>query len=135
MEPSFNALIAPFKEEPPSEPALPAPVKAAPPPADAPPVVRQPATVDKPAVIVKEERPMPEMKPLVPLPEEWMRALSDADPKSLLPLEGTPVEAATQTEDDGASKIALVVACIVAGGMLGYMCFRSHFYAPAVALE
>jgi hypothetical protein len=139
MEPSFNALIAPFNAAPaappppvpPPPPVLEAP--ATPPPKAAkkspPPITRQMAEIDKP------ERPMPEMKPLVPLPEEWMRSLQEADPKELQPLEppptvGTPMPIPTAL--DTPPNIALVLACILLGGALGYWCFKAS-PAPSMA--
>jgi hypothetical protein len=132
MEPSFNALIAPFAADAPEPPPPPAPPPAesapTPPPNAAkkspPPITRQVAETDE-----KPERPMPEMKPLVPLPEEWMRSLQEADPKELQPLEppavGTPMPYTPATLD-APPNLALVVACILLGGALGYWCFKAH---------
>jgi hypothetical protein len=118
MEPSFNAMITPFSAPEPAapEPAppLPAPQPTAAPepaeiPAEAPKLVRQRA---------QKERPIPELKPLVPLPEEWLRSLAEADPKTLQPL-----EPAAPVIDPN---VGLVVACILIGGVLGFLCYKSR---------
>jgi hypothetical protein len=137
MEPTFNALIAPFAEDAPATPPPPTPPPPPPVPAPAkrspPPITRQVAEVDE-----KPERPMPEMKPLVPLPEEWMRSLREADPKELQPLEppavGTPMPACPAALD-APPNLALVVACILLGGALGYWCFKAHPAGAALPIE
>lgn len=155
MEPTFNTLIAPFAESapppPPNTPELPPEPAPAPQalakhlaetllaqPAEAPPakpeppkLTRQKASVDLPP---KKERPIPDMKPLVPLPEEWMRALEEADPKELQPLE--PLEDCPVLPGGLDPNTVLVIACIVVGGVLGYMCYKSHpAAAPVVSFD
>jgi hypothetical protein len=114
MERSFNAMITPFSaperapapEPPAPEPSAPEPADI---PAEAPKVVRQRA---------QKERPIPELKPLVPLPEEWLRSLAEADPKTLQPL-----EPAAPVIDPN---VGLVIACILIGGILGFLCYKSR---------
>jgi hypothetical protein len=74
--------------------------------------------VDKPP---KKERPIPEMKLLVPLPQEWMRALEGSDPKMLEPLEPVPVPLLPAH----APNVPLVVTCVVVGCLIGYACFKT----------
>jgi hypothetical protein len=130
MEPSFNAMITPFSAPP--EPA-PAPPEPAPPPPVAPPPAPEPADVipaEAPKVVrqrAEKERPIPELKPLVPLPEEWLRSLAEADPKTLQPLEpAAPVIDAN---------VGLVVACILIGGVLGFLCYKSRASVLVEVLE
>lgn len=153
MEPTFNTLIAPF-----AEPALPAPppptpetpsaepapapeslvkhlteLLMEPPPNPQPPkLTRQNASVDP--LPPKKERPIPDMKPLVPLPKEWLRALEEADAKELQPLE-TEYQEECCVPGGLDPNTVLVLACIVVGGVLGYMCYKSHPTAAVVAIE
>jgi hypothetical protein len=66
----------------------------------------------------QKERPIPELKPLVPLPEEWLRSLAQADPKTLQALE--PAAPAPDPY------VGLVIACISIGGVLGFLCYKSR---------
>eukprot|EP00962_Isochrysis_galbana_P058319 scaffold31312_cov79-Isochrysis_galbana.AAC.1 len=133
MEPTFNTLIAPFAEPAPPPPPTPEPPPAEPAPApeslvkhltellteppansEPPKLTRQNASVDPPPP--KKERPIPEMQPLVPLPKEWMRALEEADPKELQPLEAEYQEECCVPGGLDPNTV-LVIACIVVGGV------------------
>jgi hypothetical protein len=68
--------------------------------------------------LAQKERPILELKPLVPLPEEWLRSLAEADPKML-----QPNEPPAPVIDPN---VGLVIACVLTGGVLGFLCYKSR---------
>lgn len=96
-----------------------------------PPPPEEPAPVPLP--VDKKDRPLPGMKPLVPLPAEWVRALAEADPSMMQPLQAKAQAQTESIDPPDLASYAILAACVLGGAALAWYCTRAAAASPRVS--